>query len=305
MAMIDLNELTVFERVVARGSFAAAARDFGVPSSTLSRKVASLERRLGAPLMTRTTRSLQLTEAGRAYYARCAAIVSLASEAEQAVMTLAQSLRGTLRITAPRVFARSVLGPTISAYLRLHPEVRVEVSTEDRMVDLLREGFDLAFRVAPILPDTSLVARKIGTSSHDLCAAPSYLARHPPITRPQDLPSHNILAFGRGGRSEMSWGFAQGKRAAEQVSFTPRVLSNSEEALLELCVEGSGVALLPPNVADDELSRGRVQRLLAGYVIEPRSIFLVMPPEKQRSPLVRPYVDLVTAHLRAERGLID
>src|SRR5688500_10498190 len=155
--MVDLNQMVAFVRVVRRGSFAVAARDFGVPPSTISRRIAALEQRLGIVLLTRTTRSLRLTEAGSAYFERCASVVGQAEDAEQAAMRLAKAPRGTLRVTAPAIFARAVVIPTLTEYLRHYHDVRIDFTAEDRTVDLVREGYDLAFRVAPALPSTSLV----------------------------------------------------------------------------------------------------------------------------------------------------
>jgi DNA-binding transcriptional LysR family regulator len=295
--VIDLNEMVAFVRVVARGSFAAAARELGVPPSTLSRRVSSLERRLGASLLTRTTRSLRTTEAGAAYFERCAPALSQAEQAEQVVRSLAAAPRGMLRITAPRPLLHSLLIPTVTEYLKLHREVRVELAADDRTVDLVREGYDLAFRVAPALPDTSLIARKLGAPGHLLCASRRYLAQRGVPRTPSELRDHSICAFGR-DRPSVAWSFWQKGRVVERVRLTPRVLTSSEVALRELCLEGIGVALLPHGLEEAELLDGRLQRVLGSYEVEPRNIYLVMPREKQSSPVVRAYLDVVAAFVR-------
>jgi DNA-binding transcriptional LysR family regulator len=295
---VDLNEMAAFVRVVARGSFAAAAKELGVPPSTLSRRVSSLERRLGASLLTRTTRSLRTTEAGAAFFERCAPAVAQAEQAEQVVRSLAAAPRGTLRITAPSVFLHSLLIPTVTEYLRLHREVRVELAADDRTVDLVREGYDLAFRVAPALPDTSLVARKLGAPGHLLCASPRYLAHRAAPRAPSDLRDHAICAFGR-ERSSVAWSFWQKGRVVERVRLTPRLLTSSEDALHAFCREGIGVALLPHGLGDQDLLDGRLQRVLGSYDVEPRNLYLVMPREKQGAPAVRAYLDVVAAFVRS------
>jgi DNA-binding transcriptional LysR family regulator len=300
---VDLNEMAAFVRVVARGSFAAAAKDLGVPPSTLSRRVMSLERRLGAALLIRTTRSLRTTEAGAAFYEQCAPALSQAEQAAQVVRSLGAAPRGTLRITAPRALMQSVMVPTVTEYLRRHPEVRVELAADDRTVDLVRDGYDLAFRVAARLPDTSLVARKLGAPGHDLCAAPRYLAQRGTPRTPSDLRDHVVCAFGR-ERASVAWSFWQKGRVVERVRLAPRVLTSSEDALLAFAVEGIGIGLLPGGLGAAELGDGRLQRVLPGHEVEPRNVYLVMPREKQGAPAVRAYVDVVTAFVRARPQLL-
>jgi DNA-binding transcriptional LysR family regulator len=295
--VMDLNEMVVFARVASRGSFAAAAKDLGVPPSTLSRKVASLERRLRVVLLLRTTRTLSLTEVGRAYYERCAALAEQAELADQVVMQLTHAPRGTLRITAPPIFSRSLLVPTVLEYLKHHSNVRVDLTTEDRTVDLLREEYDLAFRVASTLPATSMIARKLASTSHVLCASPRYLAQHPALRKPSDLSEHVVFAFGR-DKKTVSWQFVQKRRTVERVKLTPKVLTSNEHVLLSFCLSGFGVALLPPGLAESDIAEGRLQRLLDVYDIEPRNVYMIMPQGKQMSPLVRPYVQIVEAFVR-------
>jgi DNA-binding transcriptional LysR family regulator len=294
---VDLNEMAAFVRVVVRGSFAAAAKDFGVPPSTLSRRVAALEHRLGVVLLTRTTRSLRLTELGSAFFEQSALAVRQAEHAEQTIMSRAEAPRGTLRITAPPLFARSLLIPTLTEYVQRHPEVRIDLATDDRTVDLVREGYDLAFRVAPALPDTSLVARRIGTAFHVLCATPGYLARRGTPRAPADLVDHTVCAFGR-DKKAITWSFWQRSRVVARVRLTPKLLTPSEETLHAFCASGVGIAALPPGVGHADLAAGVLQRVLVAYDMEHRNIHVVMPREKQSSPLVRSYLDIVDGFVR-------
>ena len=171
---MDLNELLVFTRVVQAGSFTAAAGLLKMPKSSVSRKVSDLEERIGARLLQRTTRRLGVTDAGRIYFERVAPIVAEIEQAEQAVSELQTSPQGLLRVTVPLSF--SVLGPMVASFLEKYQEVRAELVSTDRAVDLVKEGFDVAVRAGHLI-DSTLVARRLGTIKRVLIAAPAYLKR--------------------------------------------------------------------------------------------------------------------------------
>ncbi len=300
--MADLNEMVAFARVVARGSFAAAAPEFGVPPSTLSRRVASLERRLGVRLLERTTRSLRLTEAGGLYAEHCARIARQAEEADQALADALRAPRGLLRISTPPELAATLAAPTVAECLRRHPELRVELSADDRMVDLVRERYDLAFRMAERLPDASLVVRRVGRTSHVLCATPGYVERHGMPGTPEALPAHRTLAFGRDRRT-VRWRLVPARGRERRVALEPQVVSTSDAGLLALCLEGAGIAVLPASLARAELAAGRLVRLLERYDVEPRDVFAVMPSARQLPPKVRAYLDVVDRFIKEHAGL--
>src|SRR6266542_397524 len=221
---MDLNETLVFARVVEAGSFSAAARLLEMPKSTVSRKVAELEDRVGARLLHRTTRKLGLTDAGRIYYEHSARIVAELEEAEQAVGRMQAAPRGLLRVTAPLSF--TMLGPIVAEYLKRHSDVQVELLCSDRQVDLVEERFDVAIRAGQ-LTDSSLVARGLGTIRRILVASPAYLKRAGSPRVPAEIEKHACITFGAGVAPNV-WSLRAGDKRAE-VRVAPRMTVNDLE----------------------------------------------------------------------------
>lgn len=286
--------MAVFARVVGRGSFTAAAREFKVPPSTLSRKVAALEKRLGVRLLERTTRRLRLTDAGTAYYARCARIVAEAEEADAAVQALSRAPRGTLRISAAPVWGEQFLGPPIAEYARRHRDVKIDVVLSDQSVDLVAENFDLALRIIQDLEDSNLVVRRLGASTPVLCASPAYLKAAGVPRSFQELGEHTML--GLGVRTEFAWRFFDAKEAFVQLPLVPRVRVNSSRLLLELCREGLGIALLPGFLVAPDLASGRLVRVLPDARARPRDVCLLLPSTRHLSAKVRAFLDVLDRH---------
>jgi DNA-binding transcriptional LysR family regulator len=253
-------------------------------------------------LLERTTRSLRLTEAGGLYAEHCARIARQAEEADQALADALRAPRGLLRISTPPELAATLAAPTVAECLRRHPELRVELSADDRMVDLVRERYDLAFRMAERLPDASLVVRRVGRTSHVLCATPGYVERHGTPGTPEALPAHRTLAFGRDRRT-VRWRLVPARGRERRVALEPQVVSTSDAGLLALCLEGAGIAVLPASLARAELAAGRLVRLLERYDVEPRDVFAVMPSARQLPPKVRAYLDVVDRFIKEHAGL--
>jgi len=253
---MDLNQLVVFVEVVRAGSFTAAARRLDMPKSTVSRRVSELEARLGAQLLQRTTRQLRLTDVGAAYYERVARVVEDARAAEDLVAELHDVPCGVLRVSAPLTFA--FLGPIVAEYARRHPSVRVDMVCTDRVVDLLGEGFDVAVRAAR-MPDSSLIARRLGVVRRYVVAAPGYLERRAAPREPADLSAHDTVLFS-GGDDGGTWPLRAGRKRAE-VELEPRLRVNDYDVLLEAVYAGVGLALMPDYLCEPELG-GRLRRVL-------------------------------------------
>jgi DNA-binding transcriptional LysR family regulator len=293
----DLSEIGVFVKVVATGSFSQAARDLGLPKSTVSRKVSQLEERLGARLLQRTTRKVALTEVGAMYHERCARILPELEDAERAVTELQDVPRGLLRIAAPSRFG--LLGPLVTEFLSLHPDVKVEVECSDRLVDLIQEGFDLAIR-AGALSDGSLVARRLMDSiPHFIVAAPSYLAKRGAPTEPQQLSKHDCLVFG-GNREPRSWRFRRGGKQID-VQVNGRATINDFDMLKQTAIAGHGIARLPATVACPEVKAGRLVRAIADWETAEVPLSLVYPSTRHLSPKVRAFIDLARQRLTPEK----
>lgn len=297
--MTDLNQMIAFARVVARGSFTGAAREMRVPPSTLSRQVAALERRLGARLLERTTRRLRLTDAGALYYERCARIVREVEEADGALQALSSTPQGTLRLSAPPVLGEVFLGAPIAEYTRRFRNVKVEVSLSARHVDLVAERFDLALRIARSLTDSSLIVRRVGTSTPLLCASPEYLRMAGPPRSLEDLGSHSLIDIG--SNVEPVWTFLGKKDELTEVKVTPRVRVDNSGLALRICRSGGGIARLPSFLAAPRLADGTLVHLMPELRLRPIDVSLLLPSARQLSSKVRAFLEVVDRHLEHHR----
>lgn len=289
MEELDLNEVFIFTRVVDAQSFTAAAKRLGLPKSTVSRKVSQLEQRLGVMLLSRTTRKLSLTDAGAAYYERCARVIVEMEDAERAVRDLQASPKGTLRVTAPVDIVLSHLAPLVAAYTRKYPEVSVVLVLTSRVVDLVAEGIDLAVRGGS-LPDSSLVARKIADTNMQLFASPAYLKQHGTPHTAADLQEHECVLFGRELRA--TWRLKQGAKLHE-VNVRGRISIDDLGAVRSAVLAGGGVGLLPVLGCMEDVRKKRLVQLLADHRIEGGGLHVVYPSARHLSAASRSFIDFV------------
>lgn len=291
---MDLNELVVFAKVVEAGSFTAAAAALGLPKSTVSRKIAQLEERLGARLLQRTTRKLALTDVGKAYYERCRTIVCEIEAAEQAVEEMQAAPRGLLRVTAPVDVAGILLGGMLAELLIEQPELQLELIATDRVVDLVEERVDIGLRFGP-LPDSSLVARKLGNVCSIPCASPAYLARRGTPAHPDDLAEHDAVVFAPVTRLR-TWTFHK-KGADVSVTPTPRLIATSMFAAVGAVRAGAGISVLSDFVLREDLEAGRLVRVLDGWRGGTGELFAVYPSTRNASPKMKLFLDAVASRL--------
>jgi DNA-binding transcriptional LysR family regulator len=285
------TSMTVFVRVVDCGSFAAAARRLNMSPAMVSTHVQSLEDRLGARLLNRTTRKLGLTEIGRAVYERCSHIVSEVEAVEQLTTELQETPRGTLRISSPVSPAR-YFAPTIAAYCRRHPEVAVVLTVTDRIVDVVEEGFDLAIRLGP-LPDSSLIARRLDAGRLIVCGAPDYLQSRGMPRHPEDLARHNCLLFEKLPRNE--WRLT-GPDGEHLVPVAGNLYVNSVDVLRISALCGQGLAVLSDRIVADDLAAGRLVQVLPEYALPPLVVNATYPQGRYLSAKVRSFLDWITTH---------
>lgn len=291
MPVPDLNAVSAFSKVVELKSFRAAAAALGIPKSTVSRKVAELEDALGARLLERTTRSLRLTDAGRAYHVRIAPALDSLLEAERAVEEQNDKPSGRLRLTMTIEGGQSLLGPVLSEYLRAYPDVKLEVELTDRRVDLVEEGFDLAIR-AGALADSTLIAKKIGTPGRmRLYGSPDYLRRRGKPRHPRELAEHDCLIMSA-QTTPTIWSFRE-KRKALPVKVRAHAVANSFLLLRELALGGHGLARLPDYFAAPTTGRDKLVSLLDTFLPEPTPWHVVYPSARNLSPKVRALVELL------------
>lgn len=284
------SSVEIFVRVVATGSFTSAATALGISRSQASRGVQTLEDRLGARLLHRTTRSVALTDAGAAFYERASRLLGDLDEAEALVTNLQAEPRGTLRVSVPMSFGVRYLAPAFAAFLRGHPDLTIEASYTDRRVDLLEEGVDLAVRVG-LLEDSSLIARRLAPTTRRVVASPAYLAARGTPTRPEELRDHSALLYTL-QTSGPTWLF-QGPEGEVGVRVTGRLVTNSGEALLEAARAGLGLAMLPDFLVADDLASGALVSVLDPWAHRGLAIWALYPPGRHLAPKVRRFVDFL------------
>ncbi|HEY8514587.1 MAG TPA: LysR family transcriptional regulator [Candidatus Binatia bacterium] len=296
--MDTIESMRTFAAVAQAGSFSAAARRLGISKALASKQVGMLERRLGACLFQRTTRAVTLTDAGRDALARCLDILAAVDDLENEAASAHGEVCGTLRVAGPPLLGEEVLAPAVASFVRRHPSVRVELALEERFVDVVGEGFDLAIRVGD-LTDSGLVARRIGTQRFVLCAARAYLARKGTPRRPEELAQHDCivdLALSPTARWHVG-----GKRGAQVVAVRPRVRVSSARAVATLVRAGVGVGLVATSLVRDDLASGRVVQLLGEDAVYERDVWAIHPhPHRSQVPArVRAFLEHLSEALRS------
>ncbi|MGR2681081.1 LysR family transcriptional regulator [Chromobacterium haemolyticum] len=289
--------LPLFVAVIECGSFAAAGRKLGLSKSAVSKRVSLLEARLGVRLLQRTTRRLHLTEAGAQYHAYARQALVLAREGEDAIARLQSQPRGLLRISVPMVFGRLHLSPLAPEFLAACPGVQLDMQMDDRMVDLVEGGFDLAIRIGH-LPESSLIARRIAPCRSVICAAPAYLARHGRPETPAQLAGHNCLryAYYRGGAA---WTL-QGPDGPVAVEPRGNYLVNNSEALRDALLAGAGIAQMPTFIVGADLAAGRLLPLLERYPLPLHAVYAVFPERKHVPAKVSAFLEFIDRRLGGE-----
>ncbi|WP_437300205.1 LysR family transcriptional regulator [Sorangium sp. So ce426] len=296
--MDRLTSMAVFTKVVATGSFSKAGRELGLSPAGVSNHIRALEDWLGARLIHRTTRRLSLTEAGEALHERCARILAEVEEAQAAAGALHEAPRGRLRISVPITFGVRHLAPVITDYLLAYPEVAVDVSLNDRKVDLLEEGFDLAIRIGA-LPDSSLAARRIAPSRSVLCASPAYVERRGAPAEPADLERHECLEY-MYRATPGQWRFRGPGGEEVSVRVRGRLTATNGEMLRVAMLSGLGIGVAPTFIAGEDLAAGRLVPLMPRYALEEVGIHAVYPQGRHLSAKVRTFIDFVVSRFGQE-----
>lgn len=291
--MDQFTAMKVFRRVIELEGFSAAARDLGLSNAAVSKNVSELEADLGVRLLTRTTRRLSVTEAGEAYYRRCVRVLEELDEARDEVADLAHTPRGTLRVSAPVSFALMHLAPAIPRFLELHPGLKLDLVLNDRVVDLVEEGFDLALRGGGELSDSSLVARKLAPIRRVVCGAPTYFQRRTIPKSPRDLADHECLVYSLAS-SPRQWSFRhEGSELSVRVDGRYQV-SNSI-ALKQALLSGLGLSLIPIFIVGPELRRGELRAVLTRFHPAPQSLYAVHPHRRYVPQKTRSFIDFLSA----------
>lgn len=288
--------MSVFVSVVEAGSLSAAGRKLRMPLPTVSRKISELEAKLKARLLLRSTRTLTLTDAGKTYFASCKRILEDVAEAERAASGEYRAPTGELILTAPIVFGRVHVLPVVTEFLQAYPDVKVKLVLGDHSFNLLEDHIDLAVRIGK-LPDSALVATRIGMVRKVLCASPDYLAKRAALRKPQDLAKHDCISFASAMSSE-TWRFSDNK-AEVIVPIQARLVVNTAEAAIDAAALGAGVTRVLYYQIEKALKAGTLATVLKKFEPEAVPVSLIHAGQRQLPLKLRAFLDFAAPRLRA------
>lgn len=298
--MDTLTRMRAFIDVVEAEGFSAAARKIGRSKALLSKYVRELEDELGALLLNRTTRQFSLTEAGHTYYQRASEIVREVDSLAEAVRESSGDVRGRIKLSAARTFADAPIGQSLIDFARQHPDIVLDIHLDDRFVDLVEEGFDLAVRISR-LENSSLIARRLGPFSVKLCASPELIAKHGKPTRPQDLANMPCLVD-TNGRSLANWRFKGEGEETMSVAVSGPIEVNSPIVARAAAISGLGFAMLPDFIAAPDIASGRLVTALDDRILSGTGIFAVYPHRRYLPAKVRVFVDFLVHWFRTREA---
>src|SRR5262245_59934518 len=293
--MLDLDAVAVFVKVVQAGSFSLAAKQLGIPNSTVSARVSRLEKRLGVTLLQRTTRRSRLTEAGDTYFRLAAQAVDQLTNAEAGIGAAQAEPHGSLRITAPSDPAPSWIAELIAGFRKQHPKVDVEIVYTDQLLDLLAERIDVALRPGH-LRDSRLVARRIGWCYWMLFASPSYLRKAGAPSHPRQLRAHSLLQFTKRGREH--WRLGSGSKVVA-IPRPRHVLANDTSLVRHLALAGNGIALIPLHICREDVRAGRLVHVLPDWAGKADPVHLIYVSQKFVPAKIRTFVDYAASSLQS------
>ena len=293
--MDRLEAIRTFAAVADQGGFSAASRKLGVPLATVSRRVAELEQSLGARLLARSTRKVTLTEIGLQYLNICKRVLDELGEADRLASGEYQAPRGDLVVAAPHGLGSAYLGPIVTDFLHAHPEINIDLRLSDSLVNLSAEGVDVALRIVH-LPDSSLIAVKLGVIRHVVCASPAYLAHHPPPKTIGDLSNHSCVTF-TALSAPKEWTF-QHKGKITRVPVTSRLSVTTADAALGAAVAGLGLTRLLCYQASEAIEKKQLSLLLRAYEPEPLPVSLVYPSGRLVPKKLKAFLDFVVPRIK-------
>jgi DNA-binding transcriptional LysR family regulator len=294
MAMDLFSSMRMYVAVVDGGSFASAADKLDISRAMVSKQIQKLEEHLGTRLLNRTTRRLSLTETGREFYERSTQIMTDVEEAEQVAGQMNRTPQGVLRVTIPLSYGQHRLATIIGDYTQAYPKVQLDISLSDRKVDLIEDGFDLAVRIG-VMPQSDLIARKIGGVRSIVCASPAYIARHGAPQAPAELSSHACLGYTLTG-SGADWRF-ETPDGPLVVPIAGPIRADNGDIIRLAALSGAGILFQPHFIVGDDLAAGRLIQLLPEWQSAELGVYAVYPSRKHLSAKVRTFVDFLAAAL--------
>lgn len=287
--------LNVFRHAAELGSFAAASRQLGLSPAAVSKNISELEAHLAVQLFNRTTRRISLTEAGSLYYDRIARILDDLEEADGVLSAMQEAPRGLLRVTAPMTVTLICLSSVLPKFLSRYPELSLDLQLDDRRIDIVEQGFDIALRGSDNLEDSSLIARKIMTMTHVVCGAPAYFEQYGPPTSPEDLVHHCCIQFTLSGHANV-WKFQNNNRSVS-VPINGRYKVTSSLAVRDALRAGFGLSLIPWIYVRDDLNEGRLQTILDEWSPNETTLYAVYPSKRYVTSKVRAFLDFLVEEL--------
>lgn len=296
--MDKFESMNAFVKVVSLGSYAEAGRTLGLTRSAVSKAVMELERLLGARLLERTTRRIRPTEAGLAYYERCADILALVEETELRVSRLHDEPKGVLKVNAPMSFGIRYLGKIVAEFLKLYPELRVELTLTDRFINPLEEGVDVTVRIGA-LADSSLIARKLAPVRLALVASPAYIAERGEPRTLAELSQHRCLSYGHTTLLQR-WQLRDGEEIVS-VPITSCLCSNNGDVLRDAALSGNGIAKLPAFLIGSDLEGGTLRAVLRQHTPTELGIYALYAPNRYLAAKTRVFVDFLVDHIGGPR----
>jgi len=297
--MDRLTEMEAFATVVDQGGFTDAVKKMGISKSAVSKHVSSLEARLGARLLNRTTRRVSPTEIGLAYYDRAHRVLNDAGEADALVTSMQSAPSGLLRISVATDFGVNHLSPVLGDFLTEFPDITVNMVLNNRYVELISEGFEMAVRIGE-LEDSTLKARKLTETTKRMIASPGYFAKHGRPEKIDDLNDHKLLHYSNQANSAV-WKLTAPSGEKRQVRTAGWLTVNDGQSLLNACVGGLGIAYLPSFLYADALAKGLVEEAIPDLPVETQGIYAVYPPGRFTQPKVRAFIDFLV-HALADKG---
>lgn len=300
--MESFGAIPVFVTVVESGGFSPAAKLLGISKSAVSKRVTQLEEQMGVKLLHRTTRKLSLTEAGEHFFQHARIAHQAAKDAQDAVAQLQGEPQGRLRINTPMSFGRLHIAPLIPEFLKRYPKISIEMVMDDKVADLIGEGFDIAIRGGD-LPDSSLIARKLAPLRNVLCASPEYIEKHGRPVELSQLADHNCLIFTY-SKDIKEWLFIKDGQT-QSVEVTGNYNVNNSEALREALLQGVGIGRLPTFVAGPDIKSGKLVSLFEEYQMPDKTIYAVFPERQYLPSKVRAFIDFAVEYLGGDNPYWD
>lgn len=287
--MRNTDDYIIFYHLIEQGSFSAAARHMSLTKSVVSKRIAKLEQELGVQLLYRTTRTLTLTEAGRAFFTHAKAVYQAVATAEESIVGLGKNLSGNIKVSVPTISGELILPQVINEFNQKYPDINIDMDLDNRFVDIVNERFDLTIRTG-VLPDSSLIARKLVDANWIVCASPQYLAKHGIPKQPQALDKHNCLVYSYQETGAREWAFKEGDEVY-QITVDGNLCTNNSSVLRNVALLGQGIIYVPRVLVYEDLKQGRLIQLFKDETAKCLGIYAVYPYTRQQPEKIKIFID--------------